>query len=292
MFRHRPSRLPDTITTPQRSSRLRPRPGRRRCGLGVARLEDRMLLSGPSGDVLAAVAPKIELGTPKTGTLSANEVVYFQITPTIDGRLIAQLHAPGGTTRLSLLDDQGDTLLTSEGQSTALLDGLIDIHVPAGTDYLECQNLGDAVPFTLTATLTPASASFQPIPVGLEPQSVVAGDFNGDGRADLAVANEGSIDSSGNSIPGTGGVSVLLGAGDGTFQDQVAYAAGSDPQALVTGDFNGDGRADLAVANWGSFDSSGNSIPGTGGVSVLLGAATARSRTRSPMPPVPVRLGS
>ena len=43
MFRHRPSRLPDTITTPQRSSRPRPRPGRRRCGLGVARLEDRTL---------------------------------------------------------------------------------------------------------------------------------------------------------------------------------------------------------------------------------------------------------
>ena len=49
MFRHRPSRLPDTITTPQRSSRPRPRPGRRRCGLGVARLEDRTLLSADDG---------------------------------------------------------------------------------------------------------------------------------------------------------------------------------------------------------------------------------------------------
>ena len=66
----------------------------------------------------------------------------------------------------------------------------------------------------------------------------MAGDFNGDGRTDLAVANAGTND-----------VSVLLGHGDGTFQDQVRYAAGTGPAALVAGDFNGDGRTDLAVAN-------------------------------------------
>ena len=44
-------------------------------------------------------------------------------------------------------------------------------------------------------------------------------------------------------------VSVLLGNGDGTFQPQVTYAVGSDPDALVAGDFTGDGRTDLAVAN-------------------------------------------
>ena len=77
----------------------------------------------------------------------------------------------------------------------------------------------------------------------------MAGDFNGDGRPDLAVANYGSND-----------VSVLLGNGDGTFQPQVTYAVGSSPVALVAGDFNGDGRPDLAVANYGAND-----------VSVLLG---------------------
>ena len=55
-------------------------------------------------------------------------------------------------------------------------------------------------------------------------------------------------------------VSVLLGNGDGTFQTQVTYAVGIDPDSLVAGDFNGDGRTDLAVANYGSND-----------VSVLLG---------------------
>ena len=44
-------------------------------------------------------------------------------------------------------------------------------------------------------------------------------------------------------------MSILLGNGDGTFQNQVTYAVGSGPVALVTGDFTGDGRTDLAVAN-------------------------------------------
>ena len=55
-------------------------------------------------------------------------------------------------------------------------------------------------------------------------------------------------------------MSVLLGNGDGTFQNQVTYAVGSEPYAIVAGDFTGDGRTDLAVANCGSND-----------VSVLLG---------------------
>ena len=48
----------------------------------------------------------------------------------------------------------------------------------------------------------------------------MAGDFTGDGRTDLAVANSGSND-----------VSILLGNGDGTFQNQVTYAVGSFPTA-------------------------------------------------------------
>ena len=74
--------------------------------------------------------------------------------------------------------------------------------------------------------------------MGSGPDALVAGDFNGDGRTDLAVANDGSND-----------VSVLLGNGDGTFQPQVTYAVGTGPAALVAGDFTGDGRTDLAVAN-------------------------------------------
>ena len=85
--------------------------------------------------------------------------------------------------------------------------------------------------------------TFQPqvsYAVGSEPLAIVAGDFNGDGRTDLAVANSGDDT-----------VSVLLGNGDGTFQPQVTYAVGSGPDAIVAGDFTGDGKLDLAVANAG-----------------------------------------
>ena len=45
-------------------------------------------------------------------------------------------------------------------------------------------------------------------------------------------------------------MSVLLGNGDGTFQPQVDLRSrGRNPTAIVAGDFTGDGRLDLAVAN-------------------------------------------
>jgi hypothetical protein len=83
----------------------------------------------------------------------------------------------------------------------------------------------------------------------MRPVAVVAGDFNGDGKTDLAVANQ-DLDN----------VSIFLGDGDGTFQAAVNFGAGDAPTTLLTGDFNGDGKLDLAVAN-------GNS----NNVSILLG---------------------
>ena len=75
-------------------------------------------------------------------------------------------------------------------------------------------------------------------PAGTGPQSVAIADLNGDGKADLAVANNNSNN-----------VSVLLGNGNGTFQAAVNYAVGSSPTSVTVGDFNGDGKTDLAVAN-------------------------------------------
>ena len=67
-------------------------------------------------------------------------------------------------------------------------------------------------------------------------------DMNGDGKPDLVLLGSGSE---------TESVSVLLGNGDGTFQPAVT-AAGSiaNPNALVVGDFNGDGKPDVAVVYW------------------------------------------
>jgi hypothetical protein len=64
----------------------------------------------------------------------------------------------------------------------------------------------------------------------------------------LAVADLG--DDAGNGA----GVSVLLGNGDGSFQDPSSFAAGMSPSAVAVADFNGDNWPDLAVANFGSND--------------------------------------
>jgi hypothetical protein len=84
--------------------------------------------------------------------------------------------------------------------------------------------------------------------VGQNPAGVVAGDFNHDGKIDLAVVNDGDPFA----ITSSTTLSVLFGNGNGTFQPattQVLWKTyGGD--ALVGGDFNGDGNLDLAVANF------------------------------------------
>jgi FG-GAP-like repeat/Abnormal spindle-like microcephaly-assoc'd, ASPM-SPD-2-Hydin len=78
---------------------------------------------------------------------------------------------------------------------------------------------------------------------GLSPNSVVVADFNGDGLPDFAVAN-GGLD-----VGPSTTVSVFLQNSDGTFQPAVNYSVGNGPEAIQTGDVNGDGKADLLVLN-------------------------------------------
>jgi hypothetical protein len=95
-----------------------------------------------------------------------------------------------------------------------------------------------------------AQASFKAplsFDAGSNPVSLAVGDFNGDGVTDLAVANAG-----GTTASDLGTVAILLGNGDGTFGAAVTYPAGVHPSSVAVGDFNGDGKPDLVVSNYGS----------------------------------------
>lgn len=84
---------------------------------------------------------------------------------------------------------------------------------------------------------------------GLYPYFVTEGDFNGDGRPDLAVLNFCSDDNCTNSSIG-----IFLENADGTFQPAKVYVLPAlQGLSLAAADFNGDGKADLALANSSSI---------------------------------------
>src|SRR5580765_4905371 len=82
---------------------------------------------------------------------------------------------------------------------------------------------------------------------GEGPADIAAADFDGDGNLDIVVADHGNNFDD----PLFGGtvVSVLLGNGDGTFQDATIWPAGPFPNSVAVGDFNNDGHPDIVVAN-------------------------------------------
>ena len=105
--------------------------------------------------------------------------------------------------------------------------------------------------------------------MGSTPASLAVGDFTGNGKLDLAVADKDS-----------GTVSILFGNGDGTFQPAVSYPAGPLPDFVAVGDFTGNGHLDLAVANGAP---SGPVAP-NGTVSILLGNGDGTFQPAVPYP--------
>ncbi len=130
----------------------------------------------------------------------------------------------GSPTALVALDFNGTGF-------NSLAVGLAPGSLNTGTAVSIFRNNGGQFELTQTATVFTGAAANEPI-------ELTSGFFNNDTFLDLAAT-----DFSGNSV------SILLGVGNGTFQNPVPYPVDNNPTSIVAGDFNGDGKLDLAVAD-------------------------------------------
>ena len=153
-------------------------------------------------------------------------------------------------TTVSILLGNGNGTFQAQSQYQAgyspIAVGVGDLNGDGKLDLAVVNNGNDSngQPGTVTILLGNGDGSFttgKTFGTGNGPDSVAMGDFNGDGRLDLALSNY--------NIGRGNSVAVLLGKGDGTFRKYVSYQTGSAPESVATADLNGDGMLDLVTAN-------------------------------------------
>jgi hypothetical protein len=119
---------------------------------------------------------------------------------------------------------------------------IADVNRDGRADVLTANYHGDSVSVVRGAgDGTLLAAALYPTEPGAETSNLAVGDLNGDGYPDVVATN-----------PATGSVSTFLGRADGTLEaaTHVPIAEGaSAPFSAAIGDFDGDGRQDVAVAD-------------------------------------------
>lgn len=120
-----------------------------------------------------------------------------------------------------------------------------DLNGDGNADIIAGQHPNSGVANSVVVLRGNGNGTFQAaveVTVGPNPAEVALLDLDGDGKLDLITTNNGDF-----SGTPAGGISVLKGNGNATFQNAVHYAAGAKPDSTNFGDFNGDGRIDMVV---------------------------------------------
>ena len=162
-----------------------------------------------------------------------------------DGKLdLATTNAESET--ISVLLGNGDgTFQAHMDNSTAIAASCISLAAGALSDNRRldivagCQAEGEVVVLISNGNGTFRPAKAYPVPAGVD--RVALGDFNGDGKLDVAVTNAGTNDM----------VSVLPGTGSGTLKAAVVFGTNYGPSGIAAADFNGDGKLDLVTSDDG-----------------------------------------
>jgi hypothetical protein len=206
---------------------------------------------------------------------------YGDSSLTSPGPVGVLLNNGDGTFQTAVTYTSGGYFASSVAVGDVNGDGKLDLVVANSSD----NNSGIG---TVGVLLGNGDGTFQPAVSygsgGSGGTSVAIGDFDGDGKQDIVVANEYDC----NTPCGVGGVGVLLGNGDGSFQTAQAFGSGGyDALSVATGDVNADGKTDLLVTNYClSLDDCASSS-----VDVLINTSTFATTTTISSSPNPSNVG-
>ena len=195
---------------------------------------EELTASVPAADVATAGTALV---TVKNGTGTVSNALYFEIVKN------------GFTAAFSKIDYATDVTPNDVTTTEFTSSGHLDLAAATGNNTVS----------VLLGTGTGTFGTKVQYAVPGNPYAIIHGDFNGDGKQDLATADQYSSQAS-----------ILLGNGDGTFgaHEEYSSATGGAPVALATGDLNGDGKLDLVVVNYK-----------TNNVSILLGNGDGTFKT-------------
>lgn len=206
-----------------------------------------LFLATPALAAVTASGTTITLAaSPSSVTAGSVVTLTATVTSNLDGTPLTSGQVVFCNTSATHCEDSailGTVWVTSKGTATlrrTLPPGATNVVAVFQTTKFFTSSTSSVSTVTVTGQ-SPASGSAITFPsLGNSAAGVVSADFNNDGYPDLAVTDN------------NGTVQIFLGKGDGTFTAGASislFAGGGSgvPVSIATGDFNGDGNADLVV---------------------------------------------